>query len=41
MEVFKLKDIQLIQKKHTYVFIYFYDDWCHKITKLTEEQHGS
>lgn len=32
MEVFKLKDIQLLQKKHTHLFIYFYDDWCHKIT---------
>ena len=32
MELNKIKDVRLYFKRHKYIFIYVYDDWCYNKT---------
>jgi hypothetical protein len=37
MELNKVKDLKLYFKRHKYLFIYFYDDWCSNKTLEIDE----
>ena len=36
MELCKLKDLKIYQKKKKKIFIYFYEEWCKNITSLVD-----
>lgn len=36
MELCKLKDLKVYQKKKKKIFIYFYEEWCNNITKIID-----